>query len=280
MTCTIETYTSHMAEEALATGVNCRAISAVTVLSYVRDQDAGRWEDGSQIVYDINGVLRDGQHRMAAQVQTGRTVTYSVIRGASEEFIKTLDQGRPRRAAAVLGETNQTVAIARIVAVAQQSTARRSSVGSIEQLLTQLGRQNLEAVQKAAPGGQLKTSVRAALVLVRPLNPRVVDALAGQLARRDGSSGPETEIGQVLRRPLSVAEAATLGALIAVANTPITTGDGKAATGRHGIFYRAIRGLLLFLAGKGVSQLRASPSAYEDLMKARKSRRLVVEFTL
>ena len=65
---------------------NYRKLSRPVVNRYADDMKAGRWElNGEAIVFDENGFLKNGQHRLAAIVLSGVTVEMTVIRGVDEE---------------------------------------------------------------------------------------------------------------------------------------------------------------------------------------------------
>ena len=76
---------------------NNRKLKRETVKQYAEDMSAGRWNTGScePIVFNKNGVLENGQHRLAAICRSGKTMQMFVVFGA-EEAIETYDRGVPR----------------------------------------------------------------------------------------------------------------------------------------------------------------------------------------
>ena len=75
-----------------------RKLSESTVSDYARDMAAGRWLPSPQgIILDGDGVMVDGQHRMAAIIRAGVTVQIWVTRGADRASFVVLDGQRPRR---------------------------------------------------------------------------------------------------------------------------------------------------------------------------------------
>lgn len=61
---------------------NYRPLKRSVVNRYAEDMKAGRWEtNGETIAFDENGVLKNGQHRLAAIVKSGVTVEMVVVRG-------------------------------------------------------------------------------------------------------------------------------------------------------------------------------------------------------
>jgi len=61
--------------------------------------ERGEWvRNGEAIKLDADGNLLDGQHRLAACVKSGATITTDMITGLPREAQLTQDSGRPRRA--------------------------------------------------------------------------------------------------------------------------------------------------------------------------------------
>lgn len=103
------------AEAWLATNIaNNRRISRGRVKLYASDMIAGRWhgDNGETIKFDVNGRLIDGQHRLLAVVESGRSVDMLVFEGVDPDSVHTIDQGRARSANDMLvmnGEANSRV---------------------------------------------------------------------------------------------------------------------------------------------------------------------------
>lgn len=68
--------TPEMAVKMLARNEGNRTISDNTVRAYASDMAAGRWDEYAfnPIIFDINGRLKDGQHRLTAVVRSGAAV--------------------------------------------------------------------------------------------------------------------------------------------------------------------------------------------------------------
>jgi hypothetical protein len=68
--------TPDMARKMLSRNEGNRTISKRTVTAYASDMAAGRWDEYAfnPVIFDINGRLKDGQHRLAAVVKSGGTV--------------------------------------------------------------------------------------------------------------------------------------------------------------------------------------------------------------
>lgn len=65
---------------------NYRKLSRATVKTYAEDMKNGKWElNGEPICFSESGMLKDGQHRLAAVILSGKTVRMNVTRGVAEE---------------------------------------------------------------------------------------------------------------------------------------------------------------------------------------------------
>ena len=74
-----------------------RTLRKTRVARYADDMRAGRWgEDITPIVFDTNGNLANGQHRLHAIAESGTTQSMWVLRGVSPEAITQMDTGAPR----------------------------------------------------------------------------------------------------------------------------------------------------------------------------------------
>lgn len=93
------TVTPQVASEILAEAVafQNRAVKRWRVDSYAADMLAGRWRsNGEVIVFDSDGVLIDGQHRLQAVVKSGVTVEMTACYGVERDDAATIDQGCSR----------------------------------------------------------------------------------------------------------------------------------------------------------------------------------------
>lgn len=96
MTMNYEFITPEIAADLLETNNANRKLSRGTVEAYMQDILAGNWDEtvGVAISIDSNGVLRDGQHRLAAIVQAGVGIHTWVCRNVSSDGI--YDNNRKR----------------------------------------------------------------------------------------------------------------------------------------------------------------------------------------
>lgn len=97
----IETITPEKAREyfntSIGEGKKPRPVSKTYIQSYADTMRKGRWMlNGVPIIFDTNGNLIDGCHRMLAVEKAGIPVAFEVRRGVSAEAFTTYDCGRHR----------------------------------------------------------------------------------------------------------------------------------------------------------------------------------------
>jgi len=103
ITAATETITPSIAEAMLGYNSENRNINHRRVAVIRDDILADRWEfNGDAIRFDENGIMIDGQHRLAAIVMAGKSVASLVVRGVPVAARKTIDQGKSRSLADVL----------------------------------------------------------------------------------------------------------------------------------------------------------------------------------
>lgn len=75
---------------------NYRIINRRLVLEYAKAMREGAWEEnGEPIVFDEDGVLKNGQHRLLAVIASGVSVRMLVVRGVDRNIL-VYDEGRKR----------------------------------------------------------------------------------------------------------------------------------------------------------------------------------------
>lgn len=80
-----------------------RKVSLATIDRYADDMINGRWRlTGESIIFDSDGTLRNGQHRLLACVLADVSFTAVVVRGVDGQAFRNMDQGRTRSAGQVL----------------------------------------------------------------------------------------------------------------------------------------------------------------------------------
>lgn len=96
----VEAISPVVAESYLSTSKGNRKISDTTLNTYIRDMLAGKWiVSPHPIVFDEEGVLIDGHHRLLAVCKSKLTLEFSVVRNASHDTMRVIDSGRHRSAA-------------------------------------------------------------------------------------------------------------------------------------------------------------------------------------
>lgn len=100
---TVETIYPKTAKEWLEYNTHNRKVSERLVEIYAEAMSAGEWVlNGEPVIFDKNGRLQSGQHRLLAVIESGVSIKSVVVRGAEPENIYSLDAGRRRRMTDVL----------------------------------------------------------------------------------------------------------------------------------------------------------------------------------
>lgn len=87
----------------LAANTVNRTIRSTRVNQYARDMAAGRWRlSNDAIAFSPDGKLLNGQHRLNAVVESGKAITFLVVRNLPIETMTTMDSGSARTAADAL----------------------------------------------------------------------------------------------------------------------------------------------------------------------------------
>jgi hypothetical protein len=103
MKATIVTMTRELAGDYLSKNIENRRIKKSTLMFYKNQMRSGKWkENGEPIIIDVNGVIKDGQHRLMSVVETGFSYRVPVISGVSSDVMDTIDTGSNRSASDVL----------------------------------------------------------------------------------------------------------------------------------------------------------------------------------
>lgn len=95
----IERITPAQAERYLERNTTNRKMRTNHVYKLASDMEQGRWQvNGSSIVFNGDGTLLDGQHRLAAVIHSGVPVDMLVVRGISKAAMATIDANIARKA--------------------------------------------------------------------------------------------------------------------------------------------------------------------------------------
>lgn len=101
----VRSITPAMANRFMADSPINRPLIASAVDRIVKAMDDGDWVVADPIIFDENGLLMDGHHRMAGLIKHGKPVRFLVISGVSrEDYWGRGNQGRPRTAGHALAE--------------------------------------------------------------------------------------------------------------------------------------------------------------------------------
>ena len=96
---TLETVSPARAAEWLTHNTRNRPLSSTVTLRYAREMRTGLWQNnGDSVRFSDHGVLLDGQHRLAAIVETGMTFDMWIGRGFLLSTQLTMDQQKKRTA--------------------------------------------------------------------------------------------------------------------------------------------------------------------------------------
>ena len=138
--CVTAVVTPAMATEFLTRNTHNRPMTREWVQTYTRDMLAGEFTPGSQIVFDVNGVLADGQKRLKAVIESGVSIEFNIYFNAPEGYRGTADTGQPRPIAVRLSLTGteasrDLASAARIFALAPNITTNRTDPALIRRVL-------------------------------------------------------------------------------------------------------------------------------------------------
>lgn len=98
-----QTITPAKAAALLESNTSNRPLSQATVRAFAEAMKRGDWKTTHQgIAFDTNGVLIDGQHRLAAVIEADVPVELTVFTDVSPDTFDVLDTGKRRNAADVL----------------------------------------------------------------------------------------------------------------------------------------------------------------------------------
>lgn len=130
-----------------------RPLSKVHVATLAADLANGRWKTTHQgVAFDWNGVLVDGQHRLAAIVEAGVPARLLVTRGVDPQAFEVIDQHKKRTAGQILAmegiqrDAPRLAAMARALLFARHGKSRITIAEA-----TQFALQNREHFEKFLP---------------------------------------------------------------------------------------------------------------------------------
>ena len=78
------------AEAYLTNNAKHRKIKDKKVDAYMKEMQDGKWQlNGKVLIFDANGRLLNGQHRLSAVVKSGVSLTTLVVRGVDPSVLET-----------------------------------------------------------------------------------------------------------------------------------------------------------------------------------------------
>lgn len=126
-----------------------RPVSEIKVAQIKADIQTGRYGvNGESVIFDRNGNLADGQHRLTAVSEVGLSIVSNVAFGVEPEAQNTVDQGKARTAGDVLGiegVKNSKNLAAVIRSLISYERGDRRSLGRPSEVSTQEIREYLDA---------------------------------------------------------------------------------------------------------------------------------------
>ena len=170
----VEHITPAIAREYLKKNTNnYRKLSRATMRSYAEDIKNGRWElNGETIVFDENGELKNGQHRLSGIVLANKPADILVVRGVKAGVNK-YDIGKKRSDTEILNAENfecdgTLVAAANIIV--NQFSGRRNGTEVQEYVkknFSELTRAMRVATTGSGPKSKNAPSVAASYLMLR-----------------------------------------------------------------------------------------------------------------
>lgn len=161
------------------------------VTRYASDMRAGKWRlTGEPVRLDENGVLLNGQHRMAAIIQSGCTVPLMFVSGISTSTMLVQDCGLPTSADDWMPIENAPAVTRLTRAVLRAFVPTLNSSVSRDEVLAAYNIIGPEHINWAIANTQKKgvcrkACVRAALALIRKLNPERAELFAKRISEQD-----------------------------------------------------------------------------------------------
>lgn len=160
------TFTPEMAGVILETrNTRNRLFRRASLLKYVKALKAGAWRvNGETLIFDSDGNLCNGQHRLLACYQAGIPLTSCVVFGVDPDCFTTMDQGAGRSISDVFGmlkhgyKKSLAAAVAMIWRDEKGGAYRFNMTPSVDEAIEVLGRHPdiTEAVAYVNASNQLK----------------------------------------------------------------------------------------------------------------------------
>jgi hypothetical protein len=184
--------------------------STETVQAYARDMAQGNWveENGSPFLFTRSGRLGNGHHRLYAIKRSGAVIRVVLSFGNPEESVNTTDAGRPRSISDRLQLAGRTSTTRRVASLRMAMTlasghghASKRTLAEIEQA----EKDHSMALKGLAPhiGPRFPAAFWGAMIFAHPVSPASVEALAEEVCRGEGVSGPAFTLREYITRTKS-----------------------------------------------------------------------------
>lgn len=192
VTSIVELITPEKAQKYLATSKGNRNISQKFVDIYAQAMRKGEWMlNGVPIVFDEDGALIDGHHRLHAVIKAGVPIQSSVTRGVQETSFTTFDCGRNRNLGQLIGMqgVKNYTAVASAVAtsyklangyIVGENHGMEKTAANTNTKMMEMYEEDKELYQKA---GNFATSIRKNCNL---LEISIIGGMTHHLVRRCG----------------------------------------------------------------------------------------------
>ncbi len=172
---------------------NNRNVSSPLVQSYANEMREDRWVVGSPIMFNRDGKLIDGQHRLAAVVEFGKVAQFAVMRDVPDGAREVIDQGRARSVPDILrmmhGQARAALVTGAIRAIDRfvHGYAYKLSTGHAVEMIGRYHDGVTWAVENI-PGRTVFSSapIVGAMIFAYELSPEVVEAFARRFFVGDG----------------------------------------------------------------------------------------------
>lgn len=260
--------TPPMAADFLARNKNIRKINKARVASLEEDMRRGVFGvTALGLVFNQDGDLVNGQHRLTAQIRADVTLTYNVTTGCTDEQAIHMDNGLARSMKDVLRMDKEPIQVARLL---NRIMTRNNQVLSADQTLRIIESMGQGANDAFCRGSNIKMQapLRAAFVLGYPLDPDLLTKSWKHLVDRD------TDLSKTFTDP-SAALRITIESMIVLAGQRVV-GTGSHSTlapnSSLGVFYKMCNGVNALLTGAPLKSLRVARGGYEAIVKRRNSR--------
>lgn len=152
---------------------NYRKLSRAKYKQYAEDMRNGKWQsNGEPIIFGEDGILKDGQHRLAAIIDSKKTVQIAVVRGVDKN-VDIFDVGMQRTTMQLARnkdiDVNQTIiATATIVLDGFNSKATKSRIiDYVSEHIDELNRAYRLTAYGTKPYSKKASCITASYILLR-----------------------------------------------------------------------------------------------------------------